>query len=1750
MTNVDAGEDVAARDPLVDQAVRLFEFLARTQQLKTSSPRTVDSYQREGSILWLGDLPDHPAVLAAHRGGDPEPDDALLTIERVARLDPPAPDELLTAWLNGPLDNPERPPELRESISVVDEEASADAPHARHVRVDECPAVREHYDRWLEHWQTWADQELVDRPVRALYGDLFSTYTISAGRPEEFELVVGIGCLAWLPTGHPAVRRHLLTAPASIHLDDDTGHLTVSRIESADAVTVELDMLDPGLVTNHLHINDVRTQARGLTTHPLHRDEVGALVRRLVHTMDADGQYRDEDDPPDSSSKAVAAFAPALILRKRSQQGLVDIFQTIVDQLTDANVVPDGVLPLIDPDHRPQVENERADGALVLVDDDPFLPMPVNDVQLRIIRQVDSHAQTLVQGPPGTGKTHTAAALISHLLAQGKRVLVTAHTDRALKEVRDKLPAAIKPLSVAVVGSAREDMSDLKVAVARIAASAGEHDPRDAERTVRECLDTIDVLRRKRAELYRQLLDAREHEVRVHEHAGYRGTLAAIARQHIADAERFGWLNASVEVPADKDAPLNNSEAVEWLSYLRDADLTADEPESRRRLLDLSTIPEPRVFADLVAAETQAADDDAQHEGLKGHVALGSVSRLEPAVRAELQHRLHQLAEEADDLAHRREEWMNEALSDARSSRADIWQARSRQLSALIERATPLIDQLGSLTDVRVTETDMGALVSLATVVSEHIVTGGKVKTTPEGIPKLGALTPKAVKQAKPLFDHVRVDGLPPTTPAQLSAFIAWAEAVKILAALDRAWPDNVPIPPEDTLHERLQWHITELRQLRRVLSLAEKLEQTEQHLSKLGLPRPDWNNAGEVRSYASLVDVAAAADVLAATSQPLERIALTVAEVARWADAAPCVQKMHQAVLDRDHEEYSAARHRLERLREVRDATIRRDELAERLSVAAPALRDTVEATASDPSWNGRLAAFTDAWAWAATGTWLGEQEAADVNALQAEATVTDERIRCQVETLSATRAWGHAVSADRLTGRARANLEQYASLVRRLGKGTGKYGAQRKVEIRQAMDRCRSAVPVWILPIYRIAEQLKIQPDMFDVVIVDEASQAGLEATFLQYLAPRIVVIGDDKQVSPSAVGVDQQQLRDLAAQYLYDDDYRSSWQDPQRSLFDEAKMRFGGMLTLTEHRRCMPEIIGFSNRVAYEPDGIRLIPVRQYGADRLEPIKPVYLKDGYARGTTNKINPVEVEAIVDQVEKCIADPRYDGLTFGVISLLGGVQAKTIEKRLLERLPPEEWAARKLHCGDATAFQGAERDVMFLSMVAAPEPGKSHAALTRDLYVQRYNVAASRAKDQMWLFHSIAPHDVSHPEDMRFQLLDYCYGVVNRMGGSAEDGAAGQVPEDVRVEPFESLFEQRVCNRLIDRGYTVIPQYPAGHYRLDLIVVGAKSRLAIECDGDAWHGPDVHQQDLARQRDLERCGWEFFRIRESDFYVDPAGTLAQLWARLTELDIHPSGWTRDQESDPVPAPVDDDLGKELGINEQALANAAGAPREFRTTPALSQALRQDALDKSPTITVRPSHAAPARTEIAWENKTTSPSDHIAILVCYNEFTGVVVPAMAATPGQRVEGLLAVVAAEGPVIGYRLHSAYVKASEGQRVSKQIAKVLNSAITAAVRRGLLIGENPLGEPGVKPRTFRLPDQSAVHVRPLGPRSLHEMPPSELATVLSQMAEKHGWYPEEALFRATLGQFGLKRLTVNVTDRLRSVLPLAHDRETV
>ena len=98
-------------------------------------------------------------------------------------------------------------------------------------------------------------------------------------------------------------------------------------------------------------------------------------------------------------------------------------------------------------------------------------------------------------------------------------------------------------------------------------------------------------------------------------------------------------------------------------------------------------------------------------------------------------------------------------------------------------------------------------------------------------------------------------------------------------------------------------------------------------------------------------------------------------------------------------------------------------------------------------------------------------------------------------------------------------------------------------------------------------------------------------------------------------------------------------------------------------------MPEIIRFSNDLCYSDTP--LIPLRQYGPNRLPPLEHVFVSGGYREGSNNRaINRPEADAIVEKIAELCGDSRYYGKTMGVVVLQGEAQAGLIEGQLLERL------------------------------------------------------------------------------------------------------------------------------------------------------------------------------------------------------------------------------------------------------------------------------------------------------------------------------------------------------------------------------------------------------------------------------------------------------------------------------------------------
>ncbi|MGW7596061.1 AAA domain-containing protein, partial [Streptomyces rubiginosohelvolus] len=221
---------------------------------------------------------------------------------------------------------------------------------------------------------------------------------------------------------------------------------------------------------------------------------------------------------------------------------------------------------------------------------------------------------------------------------------------------------------------------------------------------------------------------------------------------------------------------------------------------------------------------------------------------------------------------------------------------------------------------------------------------------------------------------------------------------------------------------------------------------------------------------------------------------------------------------------------------------------------------------------------------------------------------------LKSTVTQLAADRALYHCL--DRMTAGQKQALSAYASATANAGRGMTALGKRHLKAARSAMRDARDAVPAWVMPIKQVAEMIDPEPDAFDVVIVDEASQVGLDGLMLLWLAPRVIVVGDDKQCVPFYTGGKHERFNELLDSLL---PHLTDWQrdglSPKSNLYDLLSARFSETIRLTEHFRCMPEIIKWSSAQFY-PDN-ELVPLRQYGADRLRPLEVVHVHEGHCEG-----------------------------------------------------------------------------------------------------------------------------------------------------------------------------------------------------------------------------------------------------------------------------------------------------------------------------------------------------------------------------------------------------------------------------------------------------------------------------------------------------------------------------------------------------
>lgn len=1709
--------------PQESKALRLARYLKEFVGLRSTTIRDVDKYE---AVLWFADMPQVSDCQSSAWNDAFEPGAPWLEVRKQRFPKSPDPPEMILPWIDQQALRRATPemPQLRSSILLPDatvEVGTDEEPPLVESPLTDHPEISSAYGRYRPSWEAWSAEYRRREHVQTIYAELFNLHTQVLKQGEIVELVLGLGFLDWRNPGKgqaASIRRHLVSAHVDLHFDAVTGTMRLDGAADGAQLRIEDDMLEAEMRPERGQYDSVSALLSAIGDDVWDHANMHRALRSWAEALHPDSQWSASLKPDTGSeAKPIVSFAPALILRKRNQVGMVRIYDALIDRLS-ANVdeTPLGWRGLVDDEDdrdesETQTSSDERNGQPRLDVQEIYFPLPANRQQKQIVEAIARRRGVLVQGPPGTGKSHTIANLMCHLLATGKRVLITAETGRALQVLKDKLPPEIQPLCVSLLGQGGDAFAELNSAVQGITTRHATYSEGDYKGRIAEIDGELDSTRRSLAKIDTELRSLRAGETCPHTLANgaYQGTASAIAERVANENADFCWLR--IPQDATDTPPLRDAELTDWLRILRSYNNDVVDG-SKRKILASENLPTPAEFGVAVNAERDANAAVERIAELQRHPAYGPILALGANGRSKLAEHLRLQDERRQKLDRFRLDWVSDALAAALSGRHAVWHALRERTHGLIGHIEGLLSSLGSTSvSVNVTK-NAKAIRADASAIIQHLEAGGKWK-------RLAFFTPEVVKERTYLLHQVSVDGQPADTIERLKAVCKHLDLTVAIEDVQHAWTDHGGLPSGSDLRMRVAAIKEQVDVLTDALHYADACMKLGSAMKSAAspIPEPDWQS-NDVQDWLRMIDAAAQEERKRHAADQVTKCLRELGVMRDMFDAHPLVVAMIDAVEQRNVTAYSQIYADVQGVEQTRRDQLRRDQIEAVLTAAVPGLIGAVTESLSNEAWDKRFRNWTQSWHWALADNWLQKRSDREYQQRLWERRLdTDKAIGQLLSESAALRAWSHFFT--RLSTKESAALKSWREAVKAMGKGTGKSAKMERLrrEARQYMDQCREAIPVWIMPRYLVAEMIEPAPGRYDVVIVDEASQLGVESLFLFYIAKKMVVVGDDQQISPYGVGIADEAIAGLQHHYLDGVPHHHAL-SAQSSLYGNAKIRFGQNIVLREHFRCMPEIIQFSNDLCYASNGTPLDPLRSYPANRLKPLVVKRVPDGYRKGSSqNALNEPEADALVAQIIACIDDPRYSGRTMGVISLQGDSQAKLIEHKILERLEPEVISERRLICGDAYAFQGDERHIMFLSMVAAPN--EKIGALAAESARQRFNVAASRAQDQMWLFHSV-DIDVLSLSCMRHRLLGYMLN-------------PGRLATNEKEQKFDSQFERDVFLAITQRNFHVRTQVcigdPTNHrYRIDLVVEGMKGRLAVECDGDQWHGPERYDQDMARQRDLERAGWKFVRIRGGDFYRDRVKSLDVLWAELHRLGIEPGGI--DEAAAEPPAPSDN-----IGT-----AN-------IETDEVIPVALESENIAETDN-TIEPvgDGGGEAATLFRGEDPTAivaASQSSNGLFAAYVAFDG---PAgddpRTLNVGEVAEGLCRIVNVEGPMIAKRAYDIYLRGCGIKRMGHELKSTMNKALANAIRRGRIVSEDELGTQGFLFSVIRIKESPPIKLRSRGPRAFEEIPPSELLVVARRLVEQHDFSPgSDEHLRAVLECFDLKRLTTSVGTTLLDIV---------
>ena len=1438
--------------------IALYQYIAEV--VKSIKTEKKDIHNEEW-CYFLEDLPKYSGVTLNYLDNKNNlANQKILQVEKLPFLEPLAIDKELLEWISGDWTDYKSP------IKLLSEKITKENDASKVVNISK--KEKEILEKLLKDRKLWVEEQKKIEVVRNLFDTLYNKYLVLDRDSDSLELVVANG-LVKVP--NEDIYYPILLKKVNFSIDTEKNIISITDASDNDFITQELYLNFLAEVEN-INLDKVFYLEDKIVENNIHpiskNDTIKDFFREFIHNLNPRAQFIEDLDKKNKESVITIEWKPILFIRKKDD-GKVEAINNIIKDIENGGEIPEYLSEL--------VGVIGSDKRAVEPIPDILFTKETNNEQIEIIKSLYSHRAVVVQGPPGTGKTHTIANLLGHFLAEGKNVLITSQTKKALDVLKEKIPTDIQDLCISMLD---DDSSDLGNSVESISEKLGylnletlKNEYKEIENQRNELKEDIKNIKRKIFNIKYQ----ESHPIIYNNESITLREAGEFLRKNQRELDRIPGI-----VSSGVTCPINNENlAFLKLGYKKSVS-REEEKEIELGLNKLSDFWTLEEFKEMLENKKEIMSRlDLLLKNKKYHIN-DNLFYVDDKMLIDLDKFKNYsgidkiIPEDLKSI----EDWKKDVCIAGTENSGDrkIWLEFIKDIRRLYDLTNMTKDQLFKK-EVVYKDIDVST--------AKKLIIGLK-----KGIERPGFFFKHRLRKArKQISDKVTINNRILETLYDCNVALEYTTLIELKENTKNTW--NILMTGNSLLENSNNKNLYKqlysyADQMEYLLNWYDREKKTFLHkienagFEKLNINKTEGNPiyVDEVNqifdfipSLEELIAIGKIAleyrEVDIKRSEYLVKIENIIKENSHLG------REFKNAILNENIEIYSKTLEKLRVLSEKEVLYKKYKDLLHSVKAVANSWGEELE----NGLFNEKIENIYNVWRYKQISQKLKELAEKPYFNLQADILEKTEELKKLTIDLVTKKAWYNIIKfleeKDNLA--ISQALKGWKQTVQKIGKGTGKNTNIHKKNAKEKMLLCQKVVPAWIMPLNKVFDTLNPVENKFDIVIIDEASQSDISSLILLYMAKKIIIVGDDKQVSPSDVGVNIDKINMFRRKYIKGKVANDDLYGIRASLYSIVSTTFQP-ISLREHFRSVPEIIGYSNRTSYDN---QILPLRDSNSSILKPAIIDYKVNG-RRDEKSKINRIEAETIVSLIEACLAMKEYKNSTFGVISLLGDEQAELIQDLIVKRIPATEIENHKILCGNSASFQGDERDIMFISLVDSSEENKSLRLVGEGVegaIRKRYNVAISRAKDQLWIVHSIDKNSLKEG-DLRKELFEYI------------DSLKENVFDKTAIENITaSDFENEVARHLLEKNYTIKQKWRVGSYDIDMVAIYDDKKIAIECDGKILnHTEEEVIANLEEQEILERCGWKFIRVRASEYFRNPEKAIKDLIIQLDDKGVYPN--------------------------------------------------------------------------------------------------------------------------------------------------------------------------------------------------------------------------------------------------------------------